>query len=71
LTAKGNFKGLTAKIDAYELTGGSADVVKVGTVIINFADCESAKFTYTPNDDGLEGQTRIVRVDSGTWKYCE
>jgi len=71
LTAKGNVEGLTAKIDAYELTGGSADVVKVGTVIINFADCESAKFTYTPNDDGLEGQTRIVRVDSGTWKYCE
>ena len=71
LTAKGYFEGLTAKIDALEMTGGSADGVRVGTVTVNFVDCNSAEFHFAPDDDSLESQNKITRVDSGIWKYCK
>ena len=70
LTAKGYFKGLTAEVDALELTGGSADGVKVGTVTVDFVDCETAKFHFSPDDVGLKDQTKITRIDSDIWKYC-
>ena len=71
VTAKGYFEGLTAKLDALELTGGSADGVKIGTVTVNFVDCETAEFHYSPDAAGLQGQTKTARIDSGIWKYCE
>ena len=71
VTAKGYFEGLTAKLDALELTGGSADGVKIGTVTVSFVDCETAEFSYSPDDHGLEGQTKTARIGSGIWKYCE
>jgi len=49
MTAKGYFEGLTAKLDVLELTGGSADGVKIGTVTVNFVDCETAEFRYSPD----------------------
>ena len=52
LTAKGYFEGLTAKMDALELSGGSADGVKIGTVVVNFMDCETAEFHYSPTSSG-------------------
>jgi len=71
LSAKGNFKGLSARIDAMEMSGGNKDGARVGTVTVNFADCETAKFDFLPNDDSLASQSRIIRVQPGTWKYCE
>jgi hypothetical protein len=71
LTAKGNFKGLTARIDALEMGGGSKDGVKVGTVTVDFADCETANFNFSPDDESLAAQSRVISVDPGTWKYCE
>jgi hypothetical protein len=71
LTAKGYFEGLTAKIDALEMTGGSADGVRVGTVTVNFVDCNSAEVHFAPDDDSLESRNKITRVDSGIWKYCQ
>ena len=71
LTAKGNFKGLSAKIDALELRGGSKDGAKVGTVIVSFADCETAAFDFVPTDGSLAAQSRTIHVAPGTWKYCK
>jgi hypothetical protein len=71
LTAKGNFEGLTAEVDALELTGGSADGIKVGTVFVNFVDCQTAQFRYSPDDHSQADQVKTARVNSGIWKYCE
>jgi hypothetical protein len=71
MSAKGYFEGLRAEMDALELIGGSADGVKIGTVTVSFVDGNTAAFHYSPDDDGLEGQTKIARIDSGIWKYCE
>jgi hypothetical protein len=71
LTARGRFSGLSAKADAYELKGGSADGTRVGEVAVNFVNCETAEFQYAPKDREREGLTRRVQVDPGTWKYCD
>ena len=71
LTAKGYFDGLSAEIDALELTGGGAEGVKVGTVTISYVDCETAQFSFAPDDRGVVGQTRTERIDSSIWKYCK
>lgn len=71
ITAKGFFEGLTAEMDALELSGGSSDGVKIGTVTVDFVDCETAHFRYSPDDAGLEDQVKITSIDSSIWKYCE
>jgi hypothetical protein len=71
LTAKGYFKGLSAQIDALKLTGGGADGVKVGTVYVDFVDCQTAKFNYSPDEAGLKSLTKTARIDSDIWKYCD
>ena len=71
LTAKGYFKGLSAQIDALKLTGGGADGVKIGTVIVDFVDCQTAKFYYSPDEAGQKGLTKTARIDSDIWKYCD
>lgn len=71
LTAKGYFKGLSAEIDALELTGGGADGVKIGKVFVDFVDCNTAKFHYLPDENGLQSMTKVTHIDSGIWKYCE
>jgi len=71
LTAKGFFQGLSARIDAYDVTGGNSNGPKVGNVVINFAGCESAAFTFSSDVDGLADLRRTMQVDPSTWKYCE
>ena len=71
MTAKGYFEQLTATVDAFELTGGSAAGVKVGTVTVDFVDCETAKFQFAPENDSMQAQTRITRIDSDIWVYCQ
>lgn len=70
ITAKGYFEMLTARLDAVELAGGSSDGTKVGTVQVDFVDCETAHFDYRPDDPALPGQSRTARIDSEIWKYC-
>jgi hypothetical protein len=71
LTAKGYFEGLSAQMDAVELAGGSSDGIKVGKVIVDFVDCETAHFSYSPDDPGQQKQARTAHIDSEIWKYCE
>jgi hypothetical protein len=71
VTAKGYFEGLTARIDALELTGSSSSGSKIGTVIVDFVDCQTASFHFTPVDDRQQELVRTAQVDSGIWKYCE
>jgi len=70
LTAKGYFEGLSAQIDALKLIGGSADGVKIGTVYVDFVDCQTAKFHYSPDEVGQKSLTKTARIDSDIWKYC-
>ncbi|HSM69314.1 MAG TPA: hypothetical protein VK830_06335, partial [Xanthomonadales bacterium] len=57
LTAQGAFAGSVAEIDVYETTGGSLDAptptnaVPVGTLSIDFADCNNAQLSYKLTDD--------------------
>ena len=44
---------------------------KAGTVTVNFVDCETAEFRYSPDDDSLKDQIKIARIDSDIWKYCD
>ncbi len=71
VTAKGYFEGLSAELNALELTGGGADGVKIGTVNVDFVTCESARFQYLPDEPGLKNQAKIARIDSSIWKYCD
>jgi hypothetical protein len=76
LTAQGDFEGPTAEIDVHETTGGSFDdpkaviTVKVGTMTIDFSDCNAAELSYSL-DEGLEGEIDITRVVSGGQALCE
>jgi hypothetical protein len=71
LTAKGYFEQLTARLEAVELAGGSSAGRPVGTVDVDFVDCETAHFSYTPTDPLLPGQERTAHIDSEIWKYCD
>ena len=71
LTAKGYFKRLKAEIDALELIGGGAGGVKIGTVTVDFVDCETAQFHYSPDDAGSTALTRTATIDSDIWKNCD
>lgn len=77
LTAQGNFEGSIAEIDIYESTGGSFDAadrvetIKVGTMDINFADCEAAVLSYTLDAEGRSGDIAITRVVPGAGALCK
>jgi len=77
LTAQGPYEGSVAEIDINETTGGLFDnemevtTVKVGTMTIDFADCETATLSYTLDDDNLEGDIDITRAVPGGQALCE
>ena len=76
LTAQGSFEGSIAMIDVFETTGGSFDdpqatnTVKVGTMTIDFTDCNNAQLTYSLMDTGAEGDITITRVISAGQALC-
>jgi len=70
-TAKGYFEGLSASMDAIELAGGSGGGEKIGKVTVDFVDCETAYFQFSPDDPSQPRQNRTARIDSEIWKYCE
>lgn len=77
LTAQGNFEGSTAAIDVYETTGGSFDSFQavstdmVGTMAIDFQDCNNALLSYVLTDEGLSNSIAISRAIPGTQVLCE
>ena len=77
LTAQGGFEGSTAEIDVFETTGGSFDdsqpisTVKVGTMRLDFTDCNHASLTYSLTDDGTEGDIAITRLIPAGAALCE
>jgi hypothetical protein len=70
-TAKGYFEQLTANLDAIRMTGGSSAGLKIGDVVVDFVDCGTAAFTYTPINDPGNIQSRVAKIDSEIWKYCD
>ena len=77
LTAQGSFEGSIAEIDVSETTGGSFDDpqpisrINVGTMSIDFTDCNNALLTYSLTDKGAEGDIEITRVIPGSQALCE
>ena len=77
LTAQGNFEGSSASIDVYETTGGSFDdsklvnIDKVGTMVLDFQDCNNALLMYSLTDDGLNNSIAISRAIPGSQVMCE
>ena len=77
LTAQGGFEGSTAEIDVFETAGGSFDdpepvsTTKVGTMSLDFTDCNHASLTYSLTDDGAEGDIAITRLIPAGGALCE
>ena len=64
-------------MDVNETTGGRFDAAggtetsKVGTMTIDFSDCNNAVLTYTLTDEGLEGEIGLTRVIPEARALCE
>jgi len=77
LTAQGGFEGSIAEIDVWEVTGGSFDDPQpisreiVGTMSIDFTDCNNALLSYSLTDNGAEGDIDITRVIPDGKALCE
>jgi len=77
LTAQGALNGPQADIAVYETTGGSFDdpttVIseQIGTMRIQFNNCNSASLSYELTNESLSGNIDIVRVIPGTEAFCE
>ncbi len=76
-TAQGNFAGSTADIILYETTGGRFDDPQatttgpVGSLAVDFTDCENALLTYSLTEENLEGAIDVTRAVPGTGALCE
>ena len=77
LTAQGNYEGSSAELDVYETTGGSFDdpikpeTEKIGTMRLEFFDCNYALLTYDLINDSIDGSASITRVIPGAHGLCE
>ncbi len=77
LTAQGDFEGSSASIDLYETTGGSfndshsVNTDKVGTMTIDFQDCNNALLTYSLTEEALNNSIAISRAIPGSQALCE
>jgi len=77
LTALGSFDGSVADMDVHETTGGSFDdpqapsTTKVGTMSIDFTDCNNAQLSYSLPADPATGDIAITRVIAGAQALCE
>lgn len=77
LTAQGRFAGARAQLELYETTGGRFDdpaattTVPVGTLDLDFSDCDNARFTYTLPAEDAAGEIDVTRVVPGGQSACE
>ena len=77
LTAQGSFEGSIAEIDVYETIGGSFDdpqepsATRVGTLNLDFTDCNNALLTYSLPANNAEGDIAITRVIPGSQSLCK
>lgn len=77
LTAQGPFEGYTAEIGVYETSGGSfndpqpTDTQPVGTMRVDFEDCNNAQLSYSLNDGTGEGQIELIRLMPDANALCE
>lgn len=77
LTAQGPLVGTSADLIVYETLGGSFDdpnpseTNAVGTMTIDFTDCNNAQLDYSITDEALAGTIDIERAIPGTEALCE
>ena len=77
LTAEGHLEGSTAELVIYDTNGGIFDDATppeseiVGSMTLDFIDCDNALLTYSITDEDLEGEIPITRVVPLGEAYCE
>lgn len=77
LTTQGGFEGAVAEIVVFETTGGRfddpqvVDTVPIGTMKIDFSDCNNATLDYSLNDGGLEGEISIIQALPKQISLCQ
>jgi acyl-CoA thioesterase-1 len=77
LTAQGPLEGTKADLVVYETTGGSFDepitddIQQVGSMTIDFTDCNNALLVYSLTDEAVEGAIDIKRAIPGTETLCQ
>jgi hypothetical protein len=80
LTAQGPYDGDTANLTIYLTKGGvfdaadppaSTDQAGIGTMIIEFADCNEALITYDITSPDISGEVPIQRIVSENVPACE
>jgi hypothetical protein len=76
LTAQGSFSGSKAEIGVFETTGGSfndqgpTETSEVGTMTIDFIDCNNARLSYSLTGEGRAGSIQIQRAIPGSDTLC-
>jgi len=77
-TASGNYEnGIANEIPMFQTSGGIFDnpkevsSIQVGTMTLDFSDCNTAIVTYNFTDPVLSGEFPIQRVIPGTQQLCE
>lgn len=77
LTAQGPISGSQATLDIYDTNGGSFDDPKkpttqdVGSMNIDFSDCNSSTVTYSLPTESLEGEISLIRAIPGSENFCK
>jgi len=77
LTAEGRIEGSNAELVIYDTQGGSfndpqpAESVQVGTLGIDFIDCNKALLSYSLDDEQLAGEMPITRLIPGAQDWCQ
>jgi hypothetical protein len=78
LTAQGSYDGSQADLIVYSLRGGLFDTAHpvpatdpIGSIILNFEDCESGVVNYDLPEIGLSGLIPIQRVASDNVAACQ
>jgi hypothetical protein len=76
-TAQGNYSNNSAELILHETLGGQFDAPRevstnpIGTVTVNFSDCEQGQMVYNIDTDGREGTIPMQRVIPGSGNVCE
>jgi hypothetical protein len=77
LTAEGHIEGSRADLVIHDTQGGSfddpqpAESVQVGTMSIEFSDCNNAQLSYSLDEEQMAGNLAITRLIPGEQALCE
>ncbi len=77
LTAQGQYEGTSANLTLYLTQGGifnqnaMTQTNEVGSLIINFSDCDKATVQYNITDSELSGMIPLKRISGSAVPFCQ